>query len=68
MSRGHPVEFSPDRVRRIVAAVRDGIPHTEIARAQGCGHAKIAEVIAAHAPELVKRSGGAPRTSIGGES
>jgi hypothetical protein len=61
------VEFSPDRVRRIVAAVRDGIPHTEIARAQGCGHAKIAEVIATHAPELVKRSGGALRTSIGGE-
>lgn len=59
MSRGHPVQFSPDRIRRIVGAVRDGIPHTEIARAQGCGHAKIAEVIATYAPELVKRSGGA---------
>jgi hypothetical protein len=58
VSRGHPVQFSPAQVRRIVDAARDGITYVAIGRAHGCGHVKVAQVIAEHAPELVKRPGG----------
>tara|TARA_R110002126_G_scaffold40477_2_gene119102 strand:- start:97 stop:291 length:195 start_codon:yes stop_codon:yes gene_type:complete len=56
MSHGQPTQFSPARVRRIIDAARGGTAYTEIARAHGCGHVKIARIIAEHAPELVKRS------------
>jgi len=60
MSHGLPAEFSPERVRRIIDAVREGTPYTELARAHGCGHVKIARIVAANAPELVKRATKAP--------
>jgi transposase-like protein len=56
MSHGQPTRFSPERVRRIVDAVREGTPYTELARIHGCGHVKIARIVAANAPELVKRA------------
>lgn len=56
MSHGQSTQFSADRVRRIIEAVREGTPYTEIARAHGCGHVKIARIIAEHAPELAKRA------------
>lgn len=45
----------PAQVRRLVDAVRDGVRREDIVRAHGIGTTRLAEILAEHAPELVRR-------------
>ena len=45
----------PAQVRRLVEAVRDGVRREDIVRAHGIGTTRLAEILAEHAPELVRR-------------